>query len=349
MSVPALIPAACRASRRLGAVSILALSLALSGCSGGGAAADSNAPPTTNLPPSPPPPPAPPPPPPPPPAAFAPVVGQIFGSPLLTQDLFSTARGWQFDHPTNSGNSTNHQEADNATAAFDRASARYRLSIPLLGEGALFQTAASRSDTDFGGVVYSAALAPDAATAAQRTDLLVLRPGRPETTYDHVAWVSWFFDRDLGGDLHRDSYGVVGLAQPTPAAGMPTSGVRRYTGTILAHMSGNVGDFVMGTIEIEVDFAAGTLSGVHRFRHVCFMGCDYPTVLYPLSDISFARGATTFGGALSTSGAPASGIFSGRFAGPGAEELIISFRTPYFDPDFNRWTSVAGVALGRQR
>ena len=141
---------------------------------------------------------------------------------------------------------------------------------------------------------------------------------------------------------------MLGIAQPTPAAGIPATGTRRYTGTLLAHIEQDAGSFVIGTLVIDADFAGGTMSGSLSLEHVCFMGCAYPRMSYPLSNFVYARGATEFSGSTTTTGAPSPGSFSGRFAGPAAEELIISFRSPYRDPDRNIWVSISGVALGRQ-
>jgi hypothetical protein len=291
----------------------------------------------------PPPPPAPPAPPPPPP--FAPVVGQIFSNPALTPDLFTVGRGWQFDYTGTAAPFTNSVEADGATASFDRSSGSYQMTIPLHGSGTLYQTYAPR---DAAGAEYVGTLAANAAVAANRSELLVYKPQALGPGFTHVAWTAWYVDQQLGVGSHRNSIGVLGLAQPTPVGSVPMSGQRRYTGQLLGYLKDNVADHVVGTIQIDLDFTTGAISGHFTVQHLCFMGCTYPVIGYTLSNIAFTKGSTTFSGTVTTSGAASPGSFSGRFAGPGAEELLLEFRAPYFDPDRKASVRLSGVGAARK-
>lgn len=333
------------------AVSLVALAAALVSCGGGGSGSAGGSgvivPPSVPAPPTPPPPPPTPTPTPPPPTSITPVAGQIFANPSLTPTLFAVARGWQFDYTGGQGPLTNSQLSEEAGATYMAGSSSYQLTIPLLGTNTLYQTFTATDRPEIGGTAYIGTTAASPAAAQSGTDLLVLRPGSG-TPYTYASLVSWYTVQELGGGLFRNSYGVLGLAQPTAAAGIPASGARRYSGTVLAHIERDAGSFVIGTIMIDADFTAGTLSGSLTLQHVCFMGCSYPTVSYPLSNFVYTRGGTEFSGVTTAGGAPGQGSFSGRFAGPAAEEMVVSFRAPYRDPDRNIQVSISGVALARQ-
>lgn len=297
--------------------------------------------------PPPPPPPPPAPPPSPPPVSMTPIPGQIFTNPTLTPSLFTVARGWVFDFTGNSTPPTNSQLSEDANATYLAGSSSYQLTIPLLGTNTLYQSYTATDRPEYGGTAYVGTVAASPAAAMNGSDLLVLKPGTG-TPYTYVSQIVWYTVQELGANLFRNSYGVLGLAQPTPAGSVPITGTRRYTGTVLAFPERDVGSTVIGTIVIDADFAAGTLSGSVTMKHVCFMGCEYPTIPYSLGNFVYARGATGFTGAMTAAGAPNAGSLSGRFAGPHAQELIIAFRTPYRDPDRNAFVALSGVALGRQ-
>lgn len=331
--------------------SVAAMAAMLVSCGGGGSGGgggDSSG--VIVLPPSPPPPttPSPPPasPPAPPPVSITPVVGQIFANPLLTPTLFTVARGWQFDYKGDGSPITNPQISEEAGATYLAGSSSYRLTIPLLGTNTLYQSFTASDRPEVGGTAYIGTVAASPDMAVSKSDLLVLRPGAG-TPYSYVSRISWYTVQELGGGLYRNSYGVLGLAQPTPTGSVPTTGTRHYTGTLLAHMEKNVGDFVIGTVTIDADFSSGTLSGSMAVHHICYMGCSYPSVGYALSNFVYARGGTEFSGVAAGVGVGSAGSFSGRFAGPGAEEFIISLRTPYYDPDRKVLVALSGVALAR--
>ena len=219
----------------------------------------------------------------------------------------------------------------------------YLGSFPLLGEGRIFRTSAEMQ-VQLLGPSYNGAVAPDAAGAVGGSGLTVLRT-RPE--YQHVAAVQWFSGGTASGNLEHYGYGVVGLVQPTPAGAIPNSGVRSYWGAVDAYLAGNFADAVGGTAYVQFDFSTGTFTVNLDLALVCFMGCLYPTAPYSSVAPSHARGAATFTGGLQTSATGGQGTFIGRFAGPDARELLIEFRTPFFDPDRQIWTEVSGIAVAK--
>jgi hypothetical protein len=168
---------------------------------------------------------------------------------------------------------------------------------------------------------------------------------RPE--YQHVAAVQWFVQGTPAGAPERYGFGVVGVAQPTPAAAIPTSGIRRYSGAVNAYLSGNFADTIGGTMDIQFDFTAGTFTLNLDLGLVCFMGCGYPTAPVSAVATNHGRGAVTFTGDLQVGGTAGRGTFQGRFAGPEARELLIEFRAPYLNPETQSWTEISGIAIAK--
>jgi hypothetical protein len=138
----------------------------------------------------------------------------------------------------------------------------------------------------------------------------------------------------------------MGLAQPTPAGGVPASGIKGYSGTLYANMSGNAADSVDGTAQFNLDFAMRTGSGSLSVRLLCFMGCDYPPTKYVISKMSWSAGNASFIGELRGPDSQVAGTFTGTFAGPTASELMIAFEVPYLDPDTRQLRTLSGVLIG---
>ena len=128
----------------------------------------------------------------------------------------------------------------------------------------------------------------------------------------------------------------------TPDAAMPTSGSATFTGFVQGSVAVEDGTEIrtaslLGDASITADFAAGTLSGQAPNIMAIPFGV-YPNTTpgtpQPWNGLTFAGSFTTglngFTGTTGVSNAPgnsysmlssAAGLFSGRFFGPGAEEL----------------------------
>lgn len=281
-------------------------------------------------------------------AIFEPVIARIFADPLRSPVLFVAGKGWQFDYVVNSQSSiSNSRDADDYSVTYDAPSSAYRLSLPLLGSGILYQTSAPRVDDERAGQTFFAALASDVNAARGQTPVLVLKSGSPTDRYAYVSWAAWSSDAPLGGSLQTTSYGVAGFAQPTAADDISVIGQATFRGEMLGYMEKNAGDFLSGKAEFQIDRGTGAVTGTVSFTLNCYMGCSYPATTYRLANIAYTRGGTSFTGDLIADGAPSIGRISGTFAGPGGQEVLARYEAPYFDRDSSRWTKSGGVVVGK--
>lgn len=289
--------------------------------------------------PSPTPPPAPPP--------FTPVIGSIFANPSLTPSFRVVGRGWQFSADRDGMGFLAEGVSEDLTVAYVASTASYQMTFPFLAANTMYRTSDTVYDGVIGGTRYEATLAASSSAAVHHYDIAVIRPGPAGTPYDHVAWLPWFTRTDIGGGRFRYSSGVAGVAQFTPNAQVPRTGTRRYVGRLLGNLS-ETSDFVVGRVELDIDFATGTVAGTLYMKLSCFMGCEYPEAAYRLADITYSTGGPRFDGKLSYAGLPADGSITGGYAGPNAEELMLSFRASYENPDAKRTMSVSGIGLAQR-
>ena len=256
------------------AVALAALA-ALQAC--GGEGGSNNAPPVTVTP-TPAPTPSPTPTPTPPPPVFTAVTGQLFSDNQNLVNLEIRGRGWLADYiPNASQPPSNIRDGGTITASYEIASNSYRLAVPLLGDGTLYQTGANRSQIEGFGEVYPATLAASLAAAQsspQADALLILKARSPQNLFMDVAFVSWYSDEAAGGNLRTGSVGVAGIARPAPLSAVATIGARRYAISSLANIAGNFGDFVIGSGEINISPAGGAVDGTINLSLACFMGCS---------------------------------------------------------------------------
>ena len=118
--------------------------------------------------------------------------------------------------------------------------------------------------------------------------------------------------------------GVMSVGAPTAGAAIPTSGTATYTGKSVGFYTDatGVGNTTFSVVTVNADFAARTL-GLSTTG--TFKTSDYSTTsLAPNLDLtgtlSYAAGTNSFAGNV-TNGGTLSGTSSGRFYGPGAQEL----------------------------
>lgn len=332
--------------RSLSAASTGAVACLLAGCGGGGLA---SAPPPQAAPvpaPSPSPSPSAPIPPP-----FNPTAAKLFADPPQAPALAVAGKGWTADfehgHPWNSlGNLEN---ADGFAASYDAATGTYRVTVPKVATGTLFQVGAE-SDGGYGPRTgFAARIGQSAEEAAKMVNgAYAATAGTASSPYSYVTYVGWYASDPITGTKESVSAGVFGVAQPTPQGAVPLTGTARYTGDVLGMISGNVGDVLHGTAQWDFDFAAGTLSGSMKVTQLCGMGCLYDATFYDFANVDWQHGATSFSGKLRTVGAPGDGSFSGLFAGPRATELMAGFQAPYFDNSQGIWATAGGAMLGKR-
>lgn len=133
------------------------------------------------------------------------------------------------------------------------------------------------------------------------------------------------------GILNRygDPFFSVAFGVATPAAGVPTTGVRAYR-----NIAGDVGlEF-----KIDVDFATRQVTGSIPIAWEDAWG-PYPPALYALTPVTLAPGATQFTITFTVPGAPEQGQIVARFAGPNAEELMLSWKGQVKSPYDDSWVT----------
>ncbi len=137
------------------------------------------------------------------------------------------------------------------------------------------------------------------------------------------------------GLLYRfgDPYVAAAFGVPTGAAGVPTTGMKTYSPVPQGY-----------NLKINVDFAARRITGTIDLSWVDAWG-PYPPVTYALIPTAFATGETSFSVPFSIPGAPSEGLVTARFAGPNAEELMVSWRGQVKSIYDNSWETQGGVTV----
>jgi len=147
-----------------------------------------------------------------------------------------------------------------------------------------------------------------------------------------------------GADGNSGSF-VYGI--PSTVGDIPVSGTADYSGQI----RGTAADdgSVYGSIGLEFDFAAGTLSGTMEPYVSIYDGWDTASLgTYTFRDTVYSVGGTSFSGAFSVPGSDAPSSFQGNFNGPGAVELMGNFSAPYLSPNTGNWATMTGVFGGKK-
>jgi hypothetical protein len=163
------------------------------------------------------------------------------------------------------------------------------------------------------------------------------------------AWTGYRFTRSgyFNGLGPGENAFVFGVA--TPAAGVPTTGNATYRAELTGQALNNQGQAewgLYGLATFNFDFAAGSLGG--HMDPVLNGPMEVPPVpRYDFTDTHFAVGRTSFSGAFSVAG-PTPSSFQGQFTGPHAEELMASFRAPYYDSFSGKWGEISGVMAGKR-
>lgn len=137
------------------------------------------------------------------------------------------------------------------------------------------------------------------------------------------------------GLLYRwgDPFIAAAFGVPTGAAGVPTTGVKTYSPVPQGY-----------NLKINVDFAARRITGTIDLAWVDAWG-PYPPLTYTLTPTSFAAGETSFSVPFSIPGAPSEGLVTARFAGPNAEELMVSWRGQVKSIYDNSWEMQGGLTV----
>jgi hypothetical protein len=117
------------------------------------------------------------------------------------------------------------------------------------------------------------------------------------------------------------------------SSAIPTAGVRAYRAVPQGY-----------NIKLDVDFVTRQITGSIDLAWEDAWG-PYPPVTYPITPTSFAPEETEFSISFAVPGAPEQGRIVGRFTGPGAEELMVSWRGQVKNIYDGSWQTQGGVTV----
>jgi hypothetical protein len=132
---------------------------------------------------------------------------------------------------------------------------------------------------------------------------------------------------------YRDPSFSAAFGLPTMSSAIPTAGVRAYRAVPQGY-----------NIKLDVDFVTRQITGSIDLAWEDAWG-PYPPVTYPITPTSFAPGETEFSISFAVPGAPEQGRIMGRFTGPGAEELMVSWRGQVKNIYDGSWATQGGVTV----
>jgi len=192
---------------------------------------------------------------------------------------------------------------------------------------------------DYGPLVHD----PNVVDPASNDPFLIVRDccgGRAltiqssDTGFAYSAMASWSRpDLDFG---YTTDSGVFAFGEATPASGMPVTGTASYAGVLAGLSDAKTFDAASnswlllpagGTVQLDFDFAAGTLGG--RID-LSIAGGMNPVAVgsYAFEQTVFSAGNTNYSGRFATD-LPGSNFFNGLFTGPNAEETIGNWAVPF--------------------
>jgi hypothetical protein len=129
------------------------------------------------------------------------------------------------------------------------------------------------------------------------------------------------------------AFGFTAFGVPTQASAVPRTGSGAYSGFVEGYSTVmtawdnetfNAG--IEGTVDLNFDFGAGTLSGQIKPVHYVDDKSPLPTLAF--TNTVYSVGSQSFSGQFATN-LPGANAFSGQFTGPQAEELIGKFAFPF--------------------
>lgn len=145
-----------------------------------------------------------------------------------------------------------------------------------------------------------------------------------------------FSELAVWGSAAQGRFGFVGFGVPTPQGSVPVTGSATFSGLVrgttdILYPDNLYGGYypipVDGTVDLNFNFAAGTLGGS---MSLYLNGGMNPLTIgtFTFKDTVFSVGSTTYGGAFNTS-VPGQNFFLGRFTGPNAQETIGAWALPF--------------------
>jgi hypothetical protein len=135
---------------------------------------------------------------------------------------------------------------------------------------------------------------------------------------------------DGAGKHGEIAFGEATLASQIPQTGSATfAGIVRGTSDVIASDSfdGTFNAPVEGTVDLNFDFAKGTLAGSMTVALNAY-GPTTPIGTFAFTDTVYSAGSPTYSGKFDTASA-GDNFFLGRFTGPHAEETIGAWALPF--------------------
>ena len=292
--------------------------LALAACGGGGGAHIASTPP---------PPPTPTPTPTPTPGPYEPVI-----FPAVTASTqFATVGYESAGHPIQTGTLI----GSGFSVSYDAQSNVYLMDVPGSDPG-VFE-AKTTGDRYWNGTLLELAFGFE-----QPIVLNVFRPGSQNWDFADLKYTSFAEYQTTSGRFGEMAFGL-----PTDASAVPVSGSATYDAFAAGQSDDGLG--IRGTVLMQFDFGAGTLSGSFDPYIYDLLAGNTPLGHYDFTNTVYGTGSATFSGQLSRSGTAEKGTFDGQFTGPNAEEVMARWTAPLPDPDTNTTSVMFGVWVGKKR
>ena len=300
---------------------VAAAALAISGCGGGGGGVNSLPKPPVNPTPTPTP---------------APTPTPSAGVPI---DILQTPATQEFAALTSSGS------VSGLAIRFDAATGIYEVLVDAQWQGlrpSATYTSTPQQYFDFG---------PSTADGQSFFQVAATAATSPPNAYQYSSLAVW--GKGVGAywdDLNFTAFGVA-----TAQSAVPVTGSASYQGIIAGDTDILETDFLIGTevaatitgtVALDFDFGAGSLSGSLSPTLWTFAGqTDLPTLAFV--DTVYGVGSTTYSGRFDTSLAGAN-AFEGLFTGPSAEESIGRWVFPFTYPATGTIHSASGAWIARR-
>lgn len=161
-------------------------------------------------------------------------------------------------------------------------------------------------------------------------DLQLVLSGSKDMGYQYSELASWRW----GGT--PDMIGAFAFGTLTPEGGVPITGSASYSGIVAGKSDVIASDpfdgpnraSVEGTVDLDFNFAAGTLGGAMSIGLVDLAGGPLALGTFDFKDTVFSAGSTSYSGKFDTT-TTGDNFFLGKFTGPNAEETIGAWALPF--------------------
>jgi hypothetical protein len=181
--------------------------------------------------------------------------------------------------------------------------------------------------------LYGQGTGPTVLTAAGG-DLFLSLSGSRDNGYKYSERGSW---RLRGNDFdYVDMIGAVAFGTLTPEGGVPVTGSATYSGIIAGKSDVIASDpfdgpnraGISGTVDLDFNFAAGSLGGAMSLNLTDASGGSLPLGSFNFKETVYSTGSTSYSGKFDSTAA-GDNFFLGKFTGPNAEETIGAWALPF--------------------